>query len=46
VDLPAEYAGTLLDDWRKRNRDKAGIAAMEAFVRERCPKWAQWVGEG
>ena len=38
--LPAEYAGALLDDWRKRNPDKAGVAEMEAFVRERCPKWA------
>jgi hypothetical protein len=45
-DLPAEYAGTLLDEWRKRNPDKAGVAVMEAFVREQCPKWAAWVGEG
>jgi hypothetical protein len=45
-DLPAEYAGTLLDDWRKRNPAKAGVEAMEAFVRERCPKWAGWMGEG
>jgi hypothetical protein len=45
ADLPRAYAGTLLDDWRKRNPDKAGAAAMEGFVRERCPKWAGWVGE-
>jgi hypothetical protein len=45
MDLPADYAGTLLDEWRKRNPDKAGIAAMEAFVREKCPKWAAWIGE-
>jgi hypothetical protein len=45
-DLPAEYAGTLLDGWRKRNPDKAGAAAMAAFVREKCPKWAAWIGEG
>jgi hypothetical protein len=45
ADLPAEYAATLLEDWRKRNPDKAGIAAMEAFVREKCPKWAAWIGE-
>jgi hypothetical protein len=43
LDLPAQYAGTLLEEWRKRNPDKAGVAAMEAFVRERCPKWARWV---
>jgi hypothetical protein len=46
ADLPAEYAGTLLDDWRTRNPDKAGVAAMEAFVKEKCPKWAGWMGEG
>jgi hypothetical protein len=47
ADLAADYAGTLVDDWRKRNPDKAGMAAMEAFVRERCPKWAGWrMGEG
>ncbi len=44
-DLPAQYAGALLDDWRRRNPDKAGIAAMEAFVREKCSKWAAWVRE-
>jgi hypothetical protein len=44
-DLPREYAGTLLDDWRKRNTDKAGVEAMEEFVREGCPKWAGWAGE-
>jgi hypothetical protein len=41
MDLPAEYASTLLDDWRKRNPDKAGVAAMEAFVRAKCSKWAE-----
>jgi hypothetical protein len=45
-DLPRACAGTLLDEWRKRNTDKAGAEAMEGFVRERCPKWAGWVGEG
>jgi hypothetical protein len=46
VDLPAEYAGTLMEDWQKRNPDKAGVAAMETFVREKCPKWAGWTGRG
>ncbi|MBO0752193.1 MAG: hypothetical protein J2P53_08785 [Bradyrhizobiaceae bacterium] len=45
-DLPAEYAGSLLEEWRKRNPDKTGVAAMEAFVRERCAKWAGSMGEG
>jgi hypothetical protein len=44
-DHPAEYAVGLLDEWRARNPDTAGIAAMEAFIRERCPKWAVWLEE-
>lgn len=45
-DLAGECAGTLLDDWKKRNPDKAAVAAMQAFVREKCPKWATWLREG
>jgi hypothetical protein len=44
-DLPAECAVSLLDEWQARNPDKTGIAAMEAFIRERCPKWAVWLGD-
>jgi hypothetical protein len=44
-DHAAECAVGLLDEWRARNLDKAGIAAMEAFIRERCPKWAVWLEE-
>jgi hypothetical protein len=46
ADLPAEYAGNLLDSWWKRNPDKAGVEAMKGFVREQCPKWAGWVDKG
>jgi hypothetical protein len=42
-DLPAECAARLLDEWQGRNPDKAGVDAMNAFVRERCPKWAVWL---
>ena len=41
VDIPAECAGFLLDKWRERNREKAGINAMHEFIRERCPEWAE-----
>jgi hypothetical protein len=44
-DHPAECAVGLLDEWRTRNPDKAGIATMEAFIHERCPKWAVWLDE-
>jgi hypothetical protein len=43
VDIAGECAGYLLDKWRERNREKAGVAAMHQFVRERCPEWAGMV---
>lgn len=39
-DICGECAGFLLGAWRDRNRDQARLAAMRAFVRERCPHWA------
>lgn len=41
----AECAGNLLEEWRERNPDQTGIDAMHAFIRERCPKWADWLKE-
>jgi len=40
-DIPAEYAGPLLDQWRKRNPEQARLNAMREFVRTRCPEWAK-----
>jgi len=42
-DIPVECAGNLLEEWQERNPEPAGIEAMDAFVRERCPKWAEWL---
>ena len=42
-ELPAEYAGNLLEEWRARNPEQSGIDAMYAFIGERCPKWASWL---
>jgi hypothetical protein len=41
-DAPAEFAYNLLEDWRARKPPQATVEAMEAFIRERCPKWAGW----
>lgn len=43
VDMPAECAGCLLDEWRKRNRAASAITAMDAFIRQRCPDWAKYM---
>jgi hypothetical protein len=45
ADIPAECAGNLLEEWRRRNPAQGGVDAMSAFIRERCPKWASWVKE-
>jgi hypothetical protein len=45
ADIPAECAGNLFEEWRVRNPAQAGIDAMHAFIRERCPKWASWLKE-
>jgi hypothetical protein len=42
-DIPAEYAGNLVREWRERNPEQAGIDAMYAFICERCPKRANWL---
>ncbi len=44
-DAPVEFARNLLADWRARKPPQATIEATEAFMRERCPKWASWLKE-
>jgi hypothetical protein len=43
VDIPAECAGLLLDQWRERQKGEADVGAMGAFIRARCPEWARWL---
>jgi hypothetical protein len=44
-DAPADFASTLLEDWRSRNPQQSAIDAMDAFIRKRGPKWASWLEE-
>lgn len=41
VDIPIECAGAMLTDWRERAHDPNSAAAMDEFIRDRCPKWAR-----
>jgi len=41
IDIPAECAGLLMDQWRKRHKGGAAVGAMEAFIRARCPEWTR-----
>lgn len=43
VDIPAEFSGSLLNKWAKRNPDGARINAMHEFLLTRCPEWAKWL---
>lgn len=43
VDIPVECAGALLTEWRKRGQDSISAAAMDEFIRDRCPKWARYL---
>lgn len=42
-DLPLDCAGSLLDEWRERCQNPRSKAAMDDFIRERCPKWAKYL---
>src|SRR5207249_977527 len=47
VDIPIECAGVLLTKWRERGQDLISVAAMDAFIRGRCPNWARhFLGTG
>jgi hypothetical protein len=41
VDIPIECAGVLLTKWRERGQDSISDAAMDEFIRDRCPNWAR-----
>jgi hypothetical protein len=43
ADIPAACARNLFEEWRTHNPAQAGVDAMHAFIRERCPKWASWL---
>lgn len=43
VDIPIESAGALLTEWRERGQDSISAAAMDEFIRDRCPNWARYL---
>lgn len=42
VDIPIDCAGALLTRWRERGQDSNSVAAMDEFIRVRCPNWARY----
>ena len=43
TDIPAECFGYLLDEWRKKCQNKDELKEMNAFLKNECSKWAEWV---
>ncbi len=42
-DIPVNCAGYLLNRWRKRTTEPSSRAAMDEFIRDRCPTWAKYL---
>ena len=39
MDAPAEMFGWILDEWKKKNRNKADQAEMKGFLEKECREW-------
>lgn len=47
ADVPIDCAGALLTEWRERGQDSNSVAAMDEFIRVRCPNWVRYsLGSG
>ncbi len=42
VDVPSEYFGAVLDDWKKLFTVRPPFPRMTAFLKTHCPDWAEW----
>jgi hypothetical protein len=40
-DTPLCCAGSVLEEWRKQNGNSSASATVDAFIRQRCPKWVK-----
>jgi hypothetical protein len=41
MDAPAEMFGWILDEWKKKNRNKADQAEMKEFLEKECREWSK-----
>lgn len=42
VDVPEECFGYLLEEWKKRAKNKNDINEMSKFLEKECNNWAKW----
>jgi len=42
ADVPEACFGHLLEEWKKRTKNKNDISAMNKFIEKECNNWAEW----
>ena len=42
VDVPGECFGYLLDEWKKKTKNKKDLNEMTTFLKKKCSNWAKW----
>ena len=42
MDAPAEMFGWILDEWKKKNRNKANQVEMKEFLDKECSDWSKY----
>lgn len=42
TDLPSEYFGIILDEWKNIFKKRRPYKRMEKFLQENCPDWTSW----
>ena len=42
TDIPSECFRYLLNDWKKRTRNRNDLKEMGKFIEKECGKWAKW----
>jgi len=41
VDVPGECFGYLLDEWKKKTKNKKDLNEMTTFLKKKCSNWAK-----
>lgn len=42
VDVPEECFGYLLEEWKKKTKNRNDIKEMSIFIEKECNNWAEW----
>jgi len=42
ADVPGECFGYILNEWKKRNRNKNNLKEIKDFIENECPTWSEW----